>query len=80
MQGRYLEHIGKHNLRMQILDKNLTSFRRPDDDHKNSGTNGTALLVSPSQSTSVHQKNYQTPGAHMPKKLKWSEDKKSGSG
>ena len=34
MQGRYVEHIGQHNLPMQILDKNLTSSCRPDDDHE----------------------------------------------
>ena len=34
MQGRYVEHIRQHNLPMQILDKTVTSSRRPDDDHE----------------------------------------------
>ena len=34
MQGRYVEHVEQHNLPIQILDKTVTSSRRPDDDHE----------------------------------------------
>ncbi|XP_045919921.1 uncharacterized protein LOC123979855 [Micropterus dolomieu] len=34
IQGRYIEHIGQHNLPIQIFDKNFASSSRPDDDHE----------------------------------------------